>query len=66
MFIPDPVGTAHKCKQGCGLTTVLANLGDGRMVRVHCGTHRTACPGRPTRQVSHTWPARFQRPAQAA
>ncbi|WP_309110274.1 hypothetical protein [Saccharothrix sp.] len=65
MLIPDPDGTAHACKKGCGLTTVLAVMGDGRPVRVHCGTFRTACPGQPTRQTPQTW-TRFARPAHAA
>jgi hypothetical protein len=46
MRIPDPVGTACNCRMGCGLMTVLADLGDGRVVRVHCGTYSPNCPGR--------------------
>lgn len=45
MRIPDP-GTARNCKFGCGLMTVIADLGDGRTVRIHCGTFRPGCPGR--------------------
>ncbi|MEU7528970.1 hypothetical protein AB0A74_24790 [Saccharothrix sp. NPDC042600] len=65
MLIPDPDNTARNCPAGCGLTTVLADLGDGRKVRVHCGTFRTACPGQPTRQTPHTW-TRYAWPAHAA
>ncbi|NUT91249.1 MAG: hypothetical protein HOY78_04390 [Saccharothrix sp.] len=65
MLIPDPDGTARDCPQGCGLTTVLADLGDGRRVRVHCGTFQPACPGKPTRQVAQTW-TRIAQPAHAA
>ncbi|MBB5958422.1 hypothetical protein FHS29_005030 [Saccharothrix tamanrassetensis] len=65
MYVPDPEGTARNCPHGCGLTTVLARFGDGRPIRVHCGTHRAQCPGRPTRQVPRTWTA-FHRPAHAA
>jgi hypothetical protein len=46
MRIPNPDATAHNCRMGCGLTTVLADLGDGRMVRVHCGTFSPNCPSR--------------------
>lgn len=42
----NPEQTAKSCKYGCGLCTVLADLGDGRHVRVHCGTFLPNCPGR--------------------
>ncbi|MBE1466223.1 hypothetical protein [Kibdelosporangium phytohabitans] len=45
MRFTDPDGTARKCRYGCGLMTVLAQWGDGRPVRVHCGTWRSTCPG---------------------
>jgi hypothetical protein len=44
--IPDPDGTRKNCKYGCGLMTVLADQGTGRLVRVHCGTFQPRCPGR--------------------
>jgi hypothetical protein len=43
--ILNPTGTTKKCKYGCGLMTVLADLGGGRTVRVHCGTLLPGCPG---------------------
>ncbi|CAM4024224.1 hypothetical protein KIPE111705_36890 [Kibdelosporangium persicum] len=46
MNFPDPDQTLRNCAFGCGSLTVLARLGDGRQVRVHCGTWRTTCPGR--------------------
>lgn len=46
MRIPDPEGTRRNCKYGCGLMTVTAVTGDGRQVRVHCGTYLPRCPGR--------------------
>jgi hypothetical protein len=48
MRIPDPDGTARNCKYACGLMTVIADLGDGRTMRVHCGTFSPNCPtGKP-------------------
>jgi hypothetical protein len=48
MRIPDPEGTAKNCKFNCGLMTVIADLGDGRTMRIHCGTHSPNCPtGKP-------------------
>lgn len=46
MRIPDPEGTRHNCNNGCGLMTVTAVTGDGRPVRVHCGTYLPKCPSR--------------------
>jgi hypothetical protein len=44
MTIPDPDGTCRNCRFGCGLMTVLADFGTGRLERVHCGTYRATCP----------------------
>jgi hypothetical protein len=51
MRIPDPDGTCCNCRYGCGVVTVLADFGDGRPVRVHCGTYRSQCPGQAPRKA---------------
>ena len=50
--IPNPDGTKRNCKYGCGLMTVLADIGGGRMERLHCGTFRTTCPGKSTPHIA--------------
>lgn len=41
--IPDPTNTVQPCPGGCGLPTVMAEIGHGRSLRVHCGTYTPAC-----------------------
>ncbi len=62
--VPDPDGTALNCPHGCGMTTVLADLGDGKLSRVHGGTYRAQCPGRTAPVIAAKW-VDFARPVAA-